>query len=151
VRQVHDLEAAGQAFRQSSLNEQRRGSEEQDLQRPSGTGVGVPQALHSLRPMRHLLNFVQHEERAALPSVAQEQARRFPLRIDPGRPAERGLVRAGKHVRQTRPLDDLGYESCLSDLPRPSDDLHEAATFAQAAEQLGSLRTGVIPFAHDIE
>ena len=101
--------------------------------------------------MRHLLDFVQHEERAALPGVAQKQARRFPLRVDPGRPAERRLVRAGKHVRQTRPLDDLGDQSCLPDLPRSGNDLHEAASFAQAVEQLGRLRTGVFLFTHRVE
>src|SRR5438309_701836 len=42
----------------------------------------------------------------------------------------------------------LGHESCLPDLPRPGDDLHEAASFARAAEQLGSLRTGVFLFTH---
>src|SRR2546425_3895384 len=37
VRQVHDLEAARQAFRQPSSNKQRRRPEEHHLQRPSGT------------------------------------------------------------------------------------------------------------------
>jgi heme exporter protein D len=43
-----------------------------------------------------------NKERAALSGVAQEQARRFPLRIDPAQPTQPRLVRARKHVGQTR-------------------------------------------------
>jgi hypothetical protein len=92
--------------------------------------------------MRHLLNLVEDKKRSSVIGVLKEQPGGFPLRLDPLRSAERGLVGAGKDVRNSGLRNDLGHQRRLPDLPRSTDHLDEPPRFAEATYQLGGLGPG---------
>ena len=78
MRQVQDLEAAGEALGEAALEQQGRGAQQRHLQGAPGTGIGVPQALHRLRPVRDLLDLVENEECSLRAGVAKQESSGVP-------------------------------------------------------------------------
>jgi hypothetical protein len=76
--------------------------------------------------------------------IEDAAARGLPLRRDPRRAAQRGLVRAREADRDRGPLDSLGDKGRLAHLPRPGDHLDEPARLGEAPGQLGRLRAAVL-------
>ena len=60
------FEPAREAFGQPPLNEERRRTQENDLEGYFFTGVAVPKLFYHFGPAGHLLDLVQHKERPAL-------------------------------------------------------------------------------------
>ncbi len=136
MRDADDLEPAGEALGQSLFDEQGRRSQQDHPQPAPGPGVLVPQALDRLRPAGGLLDLVDHEHGAGGPGL---EPRRLPLRRDPLRATERGLVGAHNTDRGRQPLDRLGDQRRLARLPWPGDHLDEPPGLGEAAGQLGRL------------
>jgi hypothetical protein len=63
VRDVQEFEAPREAVAESSLDEERRRTEEYDMQRALRARVGVPLCFHDVGPRRELLHFVEDEDR----------------------------------------------------------------------------------------
>jgi hypothetical protein len=148
---VNDFEAAGQALGQSPLQKEGRRPEQDDLQGPSGTCVSIPEAFHRFGPAGHLLDFIQDQNRSPLIALAEQEARGFPLRVEPVRSTQRWFVGAGEDVRYIRLAYNLRHKRRLADLAGAGHDLNEAALFAEAPEQLGSVRSPVGGIAHGSE
>jgi len=55
----NDLKPAGEALRQSPLNQQRSRSQEKDPQGQPAAGIAVPEALDDLGPTGYLLDLIR--------------------------------------------------------------------------------------------
>ena len=132
---MDDFEAAGKALCHPLLDEKRRGPQQHDLERTTGSGVCVPQSLDGLRPAWDLLHLVQHQKRSSPIAVAKPQASRLPLGVDPVGPAEGRLVGAGELVRESRGVGHVRDQRRLADLARAGDNLNEAPRFFEPPPQ----------------
>ena len=104
--------------------------------------VGRSRRLPSGSSLSRTCGAARHREYLAKPDAAQRSVR-HPGRLRAGSLLSFLCIRL---VRLQRVLAQAILCTRVPDLPRPGDDLHEAASFALAAEQLGSLRTGVFLF-----
>jgi len=109
VGQVERLESAGQAFRQALRDQQRRRAEQHHLERPLRTRILVPQSFDRLGPRGHLLDLVEHEDRAGLRTGGCIEPAADHCCSIQSAPAQRGFVRAGiahRHAQGVRHLLD---------------------------------------------
>ena len=130
---MQHLEAPGKAFREPAGDQERRRTEQQDLERAPGTGILVPEALDRLGPPGNLLNLVDDQDGAALPGVPRGEACSLPLLLDPVPAAQGGLIGARETRRKTGRLGHLLDQRRLADLPGAGDRLEEAARLGEAA------------------
>ena len=132
----NDFKAAGEAFGQSPLNQERRRSQEKNLEGQVVAGVAVPQPFDHLGPAGHLLDLVQHQKRPALAlRLGIQEPSRFPLLLDPCPALKGGLVRGGIMDRYRGIVRNLVHERGLPRLPWPGEDLDEPAWFLHPFDQ----------------
>ena len=148
--EVQDLEPASEALREALLDEQRRGSEQDDLEGTARAGVLVPEALDGLRPSDRLLHLVEHQDAAR---GARLQARRIPLRGDPLGVSQGRLVGAREANGDARRFRHLMHQGGLPHLPRAGHDLDEASGLAETPCDLGGVgpQEGVRQITHCAE
>ena len=103
--------------------------------------IVVPQPLDGLRPVRNLLNLIEHENRSALAGFGRINSGGLPLLLDPIPAPQRGLVGTREASTQVMSLGHLPHQSCYSDLARAGDRLDEAARLTKTAGERRSLRT----------
>jgi len=137
VRHVQHLEAAGEAFRQPTLDKQWSGAEDQDAERGAGARVFIPQAFYRLGPAGDLLDLVECEHWTGQLVRPHQQPRGVPLLRDPLGSLERRLVARGVNRALSPGVECLPDDRRLADLPRAGDDLEERSWLA---EPLGELR-----------
>ena len=121
------------------------------LRRTTSSGVCVPEPLDGLRPAWDLLHLVQHQKRSLGIAVAQPQASRLPLGLNPLGAAERRLVGAGENVRKSGGVGNVRDQRRLADLARAGDDLDEAPRLLEAPTQLCGLWPDVFLNTHRVE
>jgi len=126
VRQVDDLESAGETFAQAPLHQERSGAEEHDPQREVDGRVFVPEPLDGLGPAGRLVNLVKGKHRAAAARVAGSDARGIPLLRDPTAAAQGRLVSRDIGGRNTERRHHLAHQRGLSHLARAGNDLYES-------------------------
>jgi len=138
VRHADRLETACQALGRPLLEEQRRRSEQDDAERPSGRRVLVPQALDLLGPVRQLLDLVDRENRATAPAFARLLPAQLPLLSEPALRQPARVVSGGVVPGQGAFGKRLSHEGRLADLAWTNHDLRVVTPLGDPfADELG--------------
>src|SRR5262249_21344195 len=135
VRAAMQEEAAGQAFRQTPLEEQRGGPEDQDLHRCFQSPVLVPKALHLFAPPPDFLDLVEHEEYCPV-GLAGFQPSAGPMCLHPLRTWRQWCIGRSEDSRKTEVIRHLGGGRGLPHLPGAHNCLEKIRAHPDPAEYL---------------
>jgi hypothetical protein len=125
VAEPDDLEAAGEALGQPTLDEQWSRAEDDHPKVSPRVRVFVPESLDGLGPGRDLLDLIEDEHRRNRLMADHQCAPDLPLCLEPRPIPESGIVGAHAVDRQIQLADNPSDEDRLADLARARHHVDE--------------------------